>query len=142
MKNLNSVHLNGLRALEVVGRLGSLQAAAEELGVSVGAVSQQVIKAEAQLDQIIFERAPKGMVATEAGGSILSALTEGFARLSEAGSMAQRKDDTILTISVAPVFAARWLVHRLDRFAERSPTIKLRMDATTRLVNPATSDVD
>ena len=142
MKNLNSVHLNGLRALEAVGRLGSLQAAAEELGVSIGAVSQQVIKAEAQLDQIIFERAPKGMVATEAGGSILAALTEGFGRLSEAVSMAQRKDDTILTISVAPVFAARWLVHRLDRFAERYPTIKLRMDATTRLVNPATSDVD
>ena len=46
MKNLNRVHLNGLRALEAVGRLGSLQAAAEELGVTVGAVSQQVIKAE------------------------------------------------------------------------------------------------
>ncbi|MGO8470184.1 LysR family transcriptional regulator, partial [Rhizobium leguminosarum] len=49
MKNLNMVHLNGLRALEDVGRLGSLQAAADELGVSVGAVSQQVIKAEAPL---------------------------------------------------------------------------------------------
>lgn len=142
MKNLNAVHLNGLRALEAVGRLGSLQAAAEELGVSVGAVSQQVIKAEAQLGQVIFERTARGMVVTEAGRPVLSALDEGFARLSAAVSIASRKDDTILTISVAPVFAARWLVCRLDRFAERHPDIKLRLDATHNLVNPALGDVD
>ncbi|PDT28424.1 LysR family transcriptional regulator [Rhizobium sp. L9] len=142
MKNLNSVHLNGLRALEAVGRLGSLQAAADELGVSVGAVSQQVIKAEAQLGQVIFERTARGMIATEAGRPVLAALDEGFARLLQAVSIASRKDDTILTISVAPVFAARWLVHRLHRFAERYPDIKLRLDATTNLVNPAISDVD
>ncbi|MBX5048715.1 LysR substrate-binding domain-containing protein [Rhizobium lentis] len=142
MKNLNSVHLNGLRALEAVGRLGSLQAAADELGVSVGAVSQQVIKTEAQLGQVIFERTARGMIATEAGRPVLAALDEGFARLSAAVSLAQRKDDTILTISVAPVFAARWLVWRLDRFAERHPEIKLRLDATTNLVNPALGDVD
>ncbi|MGO7425838.1 LysR substrate-binding domain-containing protein, partial [Rhizobium ruizarguesonis] len=142
MKNLNMVHLNGLRALEAVGRLGSLQAAADELGVSVGAVSQQVIKAEAQLGQVIFERTARGMIATEAGRPVLLALDEGFARLSAAVSIASRKDDTILTISVAPVFAARWLVYRLDRFAERHPDIKLRLDATTNLVNPALCDVD
>ena len=45
MRNLNAVHLNGLRALEAVARLGSLQAAADEMGVTVGAVSQQIIKA-------------------------------------------------------------------------------------------------
>ncbi|MBX4908300.1 MULTISPECIES: LysR substrate-binding domain-containing protein [Rhizobium] len=142
MKNLNSVHLNGLRALEAVGRLGSLQAAADELGVSVGAVSQQVIKAEAQLGQVIFERTARGMIATEAARPVLTALDEGFARLSAAVSIASRKDDTILTISVAPVFAARWLVHRLHRFAKGYPDIKLRLDATTNLVNPAISDVD
>ena len=84
MRNLNSVHLNGLRALEAVGRLGSLQAAADELGVSVGAVSQQVIKAEAQLGRLLFERTPKGMLVTEAGAPVLAALNEGFLRLAEA----------------------------------------------------------
>lgn len=142
MRNLNSVHLNGLRALEAVGRLGSLQLAADELGVSIGAVSQQVIKAEAQLERVIFERTPKGMVATEAGAVVLAALGEGMARLSDAVSMAQKKDETTLTISVAPVFAARWLVCRLDRFAEHFPDTNLRIDATTRLINPAASDVD
>ncbi|MDE1992771.1 MAG: LysR family transcriptional regulator [Rhizobiaceae bacterium] len=142
MRNLNSIHLNGLRAVEAVGRLGSLQAAADELGVTVGAVSQQVIKTEAQLGRAVFERTSKGMAVTEAGSSILARLGEGFQALSAAVAAAQHRDDNILTISVAPVLAARWLVHRLDRFAKLHPDIRLRIDATTQLVNPATSDVD
>lgn len=142
MRNLNSVHLNGLRALEAVGRLGSLQAAADELGVTIGAVSQQVIKAEAQLGRPVFDRTSKGMVVTEAGAAVLARLGEAFRTLSAAVTLAQHRDDNILTISVAPVLAARWLVHRLDRFAKRHPDIRLRIDATTQLINPATSDVD
>ncbi|MFT3999552.1 MAG: LysR substrate-binding domain-containing protein [Rhizobium sp.] len=142
MRNLNSVHLNGLRAVEAVGRLGSLQAAADELGVTVGAVSQQVIKAEAQLGRPLFERTPKGMTMTASGVTVLARLGEGFRALSAAIVLAQHKDENILTISVAPVFAARWLVYRLDRFASRHPDIRLRIDATTHLINPATSDVD
>jgi DNA-binding transcriptional LysR family regulator len=82
------------------------------------------------------------MLATERGTRLLAMLTEGFRHLSQAVASTQRRDDSILTISVAPVFAARWLVYRLDRFAERHPGISLRMDATTRLVNPALCDVD
>lgn len=142
MRNLNSVHLNGLRALEAVGRLGSLQAAADELGVTIGAVSQQIIKAEAQLGRKLFERTSRGMVATEAGLPVLARLGEGFNMLSRAVSVAQRQDDTILTVSIAPIFASRWLVHRLDRFAASYPDIRLRMDATTQIIDPGSSDVD
>jgi DNA-binding transcriptional LysR family regulator len=142
MKNLNLVHLNGLRALDAVGRLGSLQAAADELGVSIGAVSQQIIKAEAQLGHTVFERRPKGLVATDIGRPVLARLAEGFEKLSEAVALAQRRDNNCLTISVAPVFAARWLVRRLESFARQFPDIVLRIDATLKLVDPATSDID
>jgi DNA-binding transcriptional LysR family regulator len=142
MRNLNSVHLNGLRALEAVGRLGSLQAAADELGVTIGAVSQQIIKAETQLGRKLFERTSRGMVATEASLPVLARLGEGFNMLSRAVSVAQRQDDTILTVSIAPIFASRWLVHRLDRFAAGYPDIRLRMDATTQIIDPGSSDVD
>lgn len=142
MKNLNLVHLNGLRAVEAVSRLGSLQAAAEELGVTIGAVSQHVIRAEAQLGLTLFERTPKGMLPTEHARPVLAQLSEGFRNLAGAVETARKRDETILTISVAPVFAARWLVHRLDRFAARHPEIRLRIDATMRLIDPATSDVD
>ncbi|NKN35088.1 LysR family transcriptional regulator [Agrobacterium sp. a22-2] len=142
MQNLNLVHLNGLRAVEAVGRLGSLQAAATELGVSIGAVSQQVIKSEQQLGRQLFERTPKGMVATEVGQVILARLGEGFRLLSSAVAAAHRRDENVLTISVAPVFAARWLVNRLGSFSERCPDISLRIDASSSLTDPATSDID
>lgn len=142
MSNLNLVHLNGLRAVEAVGRLGSLQAAADELGVSVGAVSQQVIKTEQQLRLQLFERTSRGMVATPIAEAVLARLTQGFHDLSGAIGMALKSDDSVLTISVAPVFAARWLVHRVSAFSERFPNIRLRMEASDRLVDPASSDVD
>ncbi|MDB5554796.1 MAG: putative transcriptional regulator protein LysR family [Rhizobium sp.] len=142
MKNLNTVHMNGLRALEAVGRLGSLQAAADELGVSMGAISQQVIKTEGQLGHQIFERTGKGLVATEIGLPVLARLTDGIQKLAEAVTLAQRRDNNCLTISVAPVFASRWLVRRFDSFAREHPEIILRIDATMRLIDPASSDID
>jgi len=142
MRNLNVVHLNGLRALEAVGRLGSLQAAADELGVTAGAVSQQVIRAEEQLGRAIFERLPRGMQPTAFGTPFLARLAAAFRELSEAVATAQRRDDAILTISVAPIFASRWLIHRIDRFSAAHPDIGLRIEATTRLVDLARSDVD
>ncbi|UJW75841.1 LysR substrate-binding domain-containing protein [Rhizobium sp. SL42] len=142
MRNLNRIHLNGLRAVEAVKRLGSLQAAADELGVSIGAVSQQVIKTEQQMGSALFERTSRGMVPIDAAAEILARLSDGFRQLSGAVALAERGDDKVLTISVAPVFAARWLVHRVAAFSERFPDISLRIDANDRLTDAAQTDVD
>lgn len=142
MKNLNQVHLNGLRAVEAVGRLGSLQAAADELGVSIGAVSQQVIKTELQLGRTLFERTSRGMLPVETAIDVLARLSDGFRHLSGGVDLAKRSDDSVLTISVAPVFAARWLVHRIPAFSERFPEIGLRIDANDRLSDASQTDVD
>ena len=142
MNNLNLVHLNGLRALEAVGRLGSLQAAAAELGVSAGAVSQHVIKAEAQLGRQVFERVARGLMPTEFGIGLLARLTDGFRILSDAVGTARHRDETVLTISVAPVFASRWLIHRIAGFSAAHPDINLRIEATSTLADLAGSDVD
>src|SRR3546814_1485232 len=135
MKNLNAYHLNSLRALEAVGRLGSLQAAADELGVTIGAVSQQVIKAEGQFGQPVFQRLPKGMVPAAWARPRLARITEGLEVLSQAVVLGRERDENLLTVSVAPVFAARFLVHLLDRFSRQHPQIRLRIEATTTLAD-------
>lgn len=142
MKDLHRVHLNGLRAVEAVGRLGTLQKAADELGVTVGAVSQQVIKAEAQLGRGVFEREGRGLVPTAFGRAFLARLTAGFRSLDEAVASARSHDETILTVSVAPMFASKWLVPRLSSFSRLHPDLIVRLDASVALVNPDTSDVD
>jgi LysR family transcriptional regulator, glycine cleavage system transcriptional activator len=142
MRNLNRYHLNGLRALEAAGRLGSLRAAADELGVTVGAVSQQILKAEGQFGRPVFERHPKGLRPTPFGHEVLNSLSAGFAEISAAIASAERRRDGVLTVSVAPVFASKWLVWRLQRFHDRFPDIRVRIDANVALADPNTSDVD
>lgn len=142
MRNLRQVHLKGLRAVEAVGRLGSLRAAADELGVTVGAVSQQVLKTEEQIGRTLFERGPKGLRPTTLGEEIVRRLTAGFAELSAAIALADRRRDDVLTVSVAPVLAGKWLVWRLHRFAEAHPEVRVRLDASLDLVDPNATDVD
>lgn len=142
MENLNRIHLAGLRAVEAVGRLGSLRAAAEEMGVTVGAVSQQVQKTEQQLGRTLFERLPKGLTVTPEARELLRQLTAGMAALSSAVTLAERGATDTLTVSVAPVFAGKWLVWRLKQFNAANPGIRIRVDATTALVDPDLSDVD
>ena len=142
MKNLNQIHLSGLRAIETVARLGSIKSAAEELGVTVGAVSQQVQKTEAQLGVQLFERQNRLLLPTAHMLAMQPHLTSAMSSLSTAIATTQRGREDALTISVAPVFAGKWLVWHLKSFDKAYPGVRVRVEATVDLVDPDTSDVD
>ena len=142
MTLLNRVHLNGLRAVETVARLGSLAAAAGELNVSASAVSQQIKRTEKQLGQALFERTPGGLVATEFGAAFTARLGVGFRELAQAVAMADEASQCTLVVSVAPAFASKWLLPRLSRHFARHPNVLLRIDASGRLADLDRSDVD
>ncbi|TPI29353.1 LysR family transcriptional regulator [Mesorhizobium sp. B3-2-1] len=142
MAMLNRVHLNGLRAVETVARLGSLATAASELNVSVSAVSQQVSRTEKQLGQALFERTTSGLVLTEFGAIFAARLGAGFRELAQAVAMADEATQCTLVVSAAPAFASKWLLPRLSRHFDRHPNVLLRIDALVRLANLDRSDVD
>jgi len=142
MKNLNHVHLSGLRAVEAVGRLGSLAAAADELGVTPGAVSQQLQRTEDALGQALFAREAKGLRLTSLGTEICARLTAGMTELSRAVALAEQRSQDVLTVSVAPIFASKWLVWELDGFRKADPEVRVRIDADVGVVDPNTADVD
>ncbi|MHA7774927.1 LysR substrate-binding domain-containing protein [Roseibium sp. M-1] len=142
MKNLNQIHLSGLRAVEAVMRLGSAKAAADALGVTVGAVSQQVQKTEAQLGVQLFERQNRMLLPTAHMLAMQPHLTSAMSSLATAIATTQRGREDALTISVAPVFAGKWLVWHLKDFSKAHPGIRVRVEATVDLVDPDTSDVD
>jgi len=54
----------------------------------------------------------------------------------------QRQRGGVLTVSTSPNFAAKWLVHRLGRFAEVHPEIDLRISASPHHVDFAREDID
>jgi len=142
MDRLGKVHLNGLRAVEAVARRGSLQKAADELGVSASAVSQLVNRAEKQVGRPVFERTRTGLVPTEFGRRFCERLGAAFRELSGAMALAEDAADNRLVVSVAPAFAARWLVPRLSRFYTAHPEITLRIEASTHIADLDRSDID
>jgi LysR family transcriptional regulator, glycine cleavage system transcriptional activator len=142
MKSLNRIPLSSLRAVEAVARLGGVTAAADELGVTPGAVSQQVLRAEASLGLALFDRQPRGMVVTARGAEVTALLSDGFQRLSVAVDRAQNASPDTLTISVAPVFAARWLIWRLPGFQALHPGLRVRLDASLSLADPGAGEAD
>src|SRR4051812_25796004 len=129
--DLNSFHLNGLRAVETVARTGSLQKAAAELGVSPSAVSQQIGRTEKQLGRPIFTRTAAGLVPTGFGAIFTARLSAGFGELARAVTCAQDDTSNTLIISVAPAFASRWLgaaARPLSRATPRDETAHRRLD--------------
>jgi LysR family transcriptional regulator, glycine cleavage system transcriptional activator len=79
---------------------------------------------------------------TPLGREVVAHLSAGFAEIAAAAALAERRQDDALTVSVAPVFAGKWLVWRLHRFNARHPGLRVRIDADVALVDPNVSDVD
>ena len=135
--------LNALKAFEAAARHGSFTRAAEELCVTQGAVSHQVKALEDALGLRLFSRGHQRLAVTEAGRSYLEVVRDAFDRIA-AGTerLLGRHGAGALTVSTSPNFAAKWLVHRLGRFAEAHPGLDLRVGASLHHVDFARDDVD
>src|SRR5262245_17057728 len=111
--------LNALKAFEAAARHESFTRAAEELCVTQGAVSHQVKGLEEELGVKLFNRERQRLVITEAGREYLAVVRDALDRIAVGTDrLVQRQTSGALTISTSPDFAAKWLVHRLGRFAE------------------------
>lgn len=119
--------LNALRAFEVCARLGSFALAAEELGVTTGAVSQQMRKLEDFFGRPLLVRRHKALVLTEVGQALYESSNELLDNLSEVTQRlvhgAQRA--SVLSLSVLPSVGVRWLSRRLPRFLAQHPQIRV-----------------
>jgi LysR family transcriptional regulator, glycine cleavage system transcriptional activator len=135
--------LNALKAFEAAARHESFTRAAEELCVTQGAVSHQVKALEAELGLKLFNREHQRLLITEGGRAYLAVVRDAFDRIADGTErLLQRQSGGALTVSTSPNFAAKWLVHRLGRFAEAHPEIDLRVGASRHHVDFAREDID
>lgn len=133
--------LNALRAFEVSGRRLSFRAAADELGVTQGAVAQQVRALEEHLGLALFQRHPRGLQLTLAGAAYLAEVTRAFDTLADATGRLLVRPDTV-TISVTPTVAAKLLIPRLGDLQAALPDVELRTVATEALSDFECDQVD
>jgi len=135
--------LNALRAFETTARHLSVKAAAQELHVTPGAVSQMIKTIEGHLGIRLFERSRRGMLLTEAGQSYLPPIRNAFRQIGDASRrVASAAETGLLTVSVTPFFAATWLVPRLQSFQDAYPQIDLQVIASNTLANFSRDGVD
>lgn len=128
--------LNALRAFEAAARHLSFSAAAAELHVTPAAISHQIKGLEDDLGVKLFRRLNREVQLTDAGQACLPGLRDGFDRIAEAVSRAQRQDAAgIVTVSSSPGLAAKFLVPRIETFRTLHPEIDLRIDASMHLVD-------
>ncbi len=135
--------LNALRAFEAAARHLSFTRAAAELNVTPAAVGHQVRALEDHLGVQLFRRLNRSLLLTDAAQACLPDLREGFARLAVAVETIQVRDARgVLTATVAPSFAAKWLVPRLDRFRALHPDITVRIDTAMAEVDLGREGID
>lgn len=135
--------LNSLRAFEAAARHLSFKKAAEELNVTPAAVGHQVKGLEQFLGMQLFRRLNRALLLTEAGQACLPELREGFGKLASAVETLRTRDTrSALTATVAPSFAAKWLIPRLYRFRNRWPEISVRIDTDLEELDLSQAGID
>jgi LysR family glycine cleavage system transcriptional activator len=140
------VHLNALRAFEASARHQSFSAAAAELHVTPAAVGQIVRGLEDWLGTPLFHRSSSGrarLIATEAAERALPEIRAGFDRLTLGlERLKEGSANGVLTVTVSPAFAAKWLLPRIESFQQAWPQTDVRLDTSLKPVDFVAQRVD
>jgi len=129
-------NLNGWRAVETVCRLGSIAAAAEELGVTRAAVAAQLRALEERLGQSLFHRNPGGLVPIDELRALSGKLTSAMSSLSESQhELTQHKNSHRVSVSVTQTFAETWLPRHLQNLFSSLGQIDLNLNTTWDVVD-------
>ncbi|WP_147108280.1 LysR family transcriptional regulator [Tateyamaria sp. syn59] len=120
--------LTWFRSFEAAARTLSFTAAAEEIGLTQSAVSQQVRSLELRLGVPLFVRRPRGLSLTDDGRRLLPQVGAALDTLaSAAGAFDTGTSANLLTVATS-VSVAQWLITpHLPSFASRYPDIRIRL---------------
>lgn len=125
--------LTALRTFEVAARTLSFKLAAEELHVSPATVSNQIRQLERAWGFPLFIRKTRHVLLTEAGRSLARVIGRAFddirTEVAAHGTSTRRTVD----LAVGPIFGARWLIPRLNRFYRRHPDVELMLHHGPRI---------
>jgi LysR family glycine cleavage system transcriptional activator len=120
--------LNAMRAFETVARHLHMRKAAQELGVTHGAVSRQVKLLEQQLGVLLFDRVHNRIELTAGGQRLFKTVQDAFDSISESTYFLNPDSMTgSLIIDATPSIAVNWLLPLVGEFANRYPEIDIRL---------------
>lgn len=109
-----------LPAFEAFVRHGNLRAAAEDLSLTPGAVSQQLARLAENLNFKIFRKSGRRLVLTAAGEAFARGVSQSLAGLEHAieTSHGSRQSPAALRVAIPPSLAFLWMNDGIFAFAE------------------------
>jgi len=135
--------LTALRAFVATARHLNFNRAADELHVTSAAIGQQIRLLEDHLGQPLFHRDRGQLHLTDAGRELMPGLTEAFDGVVQSLARLVDSDDRApIRISVAPSFASKWLIPRLDALRRAVPGMEVQVDSSSQLVDLGNDDFD
>jgi LysR family glycine cleavage system transcriptional activator len=126
---LRKASIKSLQAFEAAYLHKSFADAAKELSITASAVSHSIQSLEEVLGSLLFERAKRGVIPTEAGARLYAVIRRSFSDIDEEMRAILDKSEQrqVVTIQSAPSFAAIWIMPRLPAFLLAHPGIDLRL---------------
>ena len=134
--------LNALRAFEAAGRHESFSRAADELGVSHSSISRHVRGLEDRLGVQLFRDLPRGLALSPDGAAYLARITPALDAIAEATEGLAERPEGVVTVNAETLFAAKWLVPRLNNFHALHPQIEVRVTGSVRLADMSRYEAD
>jgi LysR family glycine cleavage system transcriptional activator len=135
--------LSALRAYESAARFRSIAAAAAKLGVTPGAISQQVKLLEEEIGDRLFLRRPQSLELTETGSKLYESLKDAFDLIESAiDNATSRQNRKALHVTMPAIFASGWFFPRLKEFDRRHPDVDLRLHSSSNFMEPSLQGVD
>ena len=117
-----------IRAFEAAARHCNLRLAAEELFLSLSAVSHQVKSLEQFLGVQLFNRTRNTLELTAAGHSYMKVLAEALDMIASATARTEAvRNTTSISINLFPSLAVLWLMPRLATFYELCPHVDVNV---------------
>ncbi|MCZ4354145.1 LysR family transcriptional regulator [Roseovarius aestuarii] len=121
--------LNSLKVFEVVARLGSIRAAANELGSSPSTVSEHIKNIEYSVGVSLVQRNSNALVLTENGKTYARSIRSGLheiARATEQLNSSRRADS--LRVTCVPSLATSWIPDVLAKLKKAHPNFEVEFD--------------
>jgi DNA-binding transcriptional LysR family regulator len=144
------IDVGAVQALRSVAALGTLARAADELGFTASAVSQQIKRLERQIGVAVLAPAGRGIVLTPAGQAIVDSTPEVFQALERcaesAQSVARGAPRGTLRVVAFSTGVRGLLAPTMPRLAARYPELRVHIteqdpDQALRSVDAGTADL-
>ncbi|MGO1070296.1 LysR substrate-binding domain-containing protein [Lysobacter sp. CA199] len=132
---MNRPPLHALLGFATAARTQNLTRAAEQMHLTVSALSHQIRTLEERLGRRLFERGPRGVSLTADGDRLLSVVAPHLDALDHALRPYSPRRDDVLTLSLMASMASSWLVPRLGGFVALYPQLELNLFSSAALVD-------